>query len=96
MHIKSILYNSIDMFPKKPNTLAGFEPGSSVPEADAMSTASRRHDNKAKKCHNRFSVLQRTAISARVHLYILYIVDALYRFEDRRVWGDLKLSECVR
>jgi hypothetical protein len=38
MHIKSILYNSIDMFPKKPNTLAGFEPGSSVPEADAMST----------------------------------------------------------
>jgi hypothetical protein len=27
----------------QPNTLAGFEPRSSVPEADAMSTAHRRH-----------------------------------------------------
>jgi hypothetical protein len=30
------------MFPHKPNTLAGFEPGSSFPQADAMSTAPRR------------------------------------------------------
>jgi hypothetical protein len=30
------------IFLKKPNTLAGFEAGSSVPEADAMSTAPRR------------------------------------------------------
>jgi hypothetical protein len=29
-------------FPLKPYTLAGFEPGSSVSEADAMSTAPRR------------------------------------------------------
>jgi hypothetical protein len=27
------------VFPKKPNTLAGFEPGSSVPQADAMTSA---------------------------------------------------------
>jgi hypothetical protein len=27
----------------KPYTQEGFEPGSSVPEADAMSTAPRRH-----------------------------------------------------
>jgi hypothetical protein len=29
------------MFSSKPNTLAGFEPGYSIPEADAMSTAPR-------------------------------------------------------
>jgi hypothetical protein len=29
-------------FPKKPNTPAGFEPGSSVSEAYALSTAPRR------------------------------------------------------
>jgi hypothetical protein len=29
--------------PKKPHTLAGFKPGSSDPEAFAMSTAPRRH-----------------------------------------------------
>jgi hypothetical protein len=28
--------------PKKPSTLAGFEPGSSIPQADVMSTAPRR------------------------------------------------------
>jgi hypothetical protein len=32
-------------FPLKPYTLAGFEPGSSDPEADAMSTAPRRRNN---------------------------------------------------
>jgi hypothetical protein len=37
-------YNTTAMlrFPKNPNTLAGFEPGSSAPEADAMSTEPRR------------------------------------------------------
>jgi hypothetical protein len=30
-------------FSKKPYTLAGFEPGSSFPQADAMATAPRRH-----------------------------------------------------
>jgi hypothetical protein len=34
-------------FPKLPYTLAGFEPGSSVPEADAMSTTSRRRKEAA-------------------------------------------------
>jgi hypothetical protein len=34
MHFKSVVYNSFTMFPKKPYTLAGFEPGSSFPEAD--------------------------------------------------------------
>jgi hypothetical protein len=29
--------------PLKPFTLAGFEPGSRAPQADAMTTASRRH-----------------------------------------------------
>jgi hypothetical protein len=37
--IKSIIHNSIAMTSRKPYTLAGFEPRSSVPEADAMSTA---------------------------------------------------------
>jgi hypothetical protein len=32
-------------FPQKPNILAGFEPGSSVPEADAMSTAPHHKDH---------------------------------------------------
>jgi hypothetical protein len=44
MHIKSIKYvqqHCYD-FPKKPYTMAGFEPGPSVQEADAMSTAPRR------------------------------------------------------
>jgi hypothetical protein len=41
MLIKSITHNSIAMFSLKPYTLAGFEPGSSVPEADAMSRAAR-------------------------------------------------------
>jgi hypothetical protein len=35
MHFESIIL----MFSKKTSTLAGFEPGSSVPEVDAMSTA---------------------------------------------------------
>jgi hypothetical protein len=38
LHMK----NSIAVFPCKPDTLAGFEPGSSVPDSDAMSTAPRR------------------------------------------------------
>jgi hypothetical protein len=42
MHIESKTHNSIAMFFLKPYTLAGFEPGSAVPEADAMSTAPRR------------------------------------------------------
>jgi hypothetical protein len=42
MHFKSISQNSTVMFPKKPYTPAGFEPGSSVPMVDAMSTAARR------------------------------------------------------
>jgi hypothetical protein len=32
--------------PKKPDTLAGFEPGSSVPKAKTMSTAPRRQGKK--------------------------------------------------
>jgi hypothetical protein len=39
IHIKSITHNSIAMISLK--TLAWFEPGSSVPMADAMSTAIR-------------------------------------------------------
>jgi hypothetical protein len=31
-----------------PKKLPGFEPGSSVPEADAMSTVSRRHSSETK------------------------------------------------
>jgi hypothetical protein len=41
MTIKSKTYNRI-VFPKKTYTLAGFEPGSAISEADAMSTAPRR------------------------------------------------------
>jgi hypothetical protein len=37
MHFKSIIQNCS----LKPYSLGGFEPGSSVPEADAMSTAPR-------------------------------------------------------
>jgi hypothetical protein len=37
MNIKSIIPNTIAMCSLKPEILAGFEPGSSVPEADAMS-----------------------------------------------------------
>jgi hypothetical protein len=40
--LQLFLHSSIAMFPLQPYTLAGFEPGSSVPEADAMSTAPRR------------------------------------------------------
>jgi hypothetical protein len=43
MHIKSKTHNSNAMFFLKPYTLAGFEPGSAVCEAAAMSTAPRRH-----------------------------------------------------
>jgi hypothetical protein len=39
--IKSIEYNSIAMFSQKPYIPAGFKPGTSVPESDAMSTAPR-------------------------------------------------------
>jgi hypothetical protein len=43
MYINSKTHNSIAMFyPKKPDTLAGFEPESAVSEADAMSTALAR------------------------------------------------------
>jgi hypothetical protein len=41
-HIKSIEHNGIATIPVKPWILAGFEPGSSDPEADAMSSAPRR------------------------------------------------------
>jgi hypothetical protein len=39
MYIQSMLHNSMARLPRR--TLAGFEPGSSVPEADVMSTAAR-------------------------------------------------------
>jgi hypothetical protein len=42
MHLKSRIHHSISMFSLKPYTLAGFEPRSSVPEADAMSITPRR------------------------------------------------------
>jgi hypothetical protein len=43
MHIKSMKHNSTAMY-DFPYTLAGFEPGPSVPpESDAMSTTPRRH-----------------------------------------------------
>jgi hypothetical protein len=43
MHINSIMHNSIAMFPKNIMwTLAGFEPGCSVPGANAMTNMSRR------------------------------------------------------
>jgi hypothetical protein len=38
MHIKSKTHSSIAMFFLKPYTLSGFEPGSAVSEAAAMST----------------------------------------------------------
>jgi hypothetical protein len=43
MHIKSNTRNNIALIflKKHTNTLAGFEPGSSVPKGDAMSTAQR-------------------------------------------------------
>jgi hypothetical protein len=37
MHIRKIIHNSIAMFSQKPYTLAGIEPGSSVPEGDKRS-----------------------------------------------------------
>jgi hypothetical protein len=44
LHIKSITHTQQDCYvvPKKLYTLAGFEPGPSVPEVDAMATAPRR------------------------------------------------------
>jgi hypothetical protein len=39
VHIKSIIHSSIAMIFQKKYTQAGFEPGSSVPEAEAVSTA---------------------------------------------------------
>jgi hypothetical protein len=36
-HIKTILQNSIAKFSSKPCTVAGFKPGSSIPDADEMS-----------------------------------------------------------
>jgi hypothetical protein len=39
--IKSLTLNSIALFPWKPYTLAGFEPGSSIPAADAMSSVKK-------------------------------------------------------
>jgi hypothetical protein len=42
MHIKSMVRNSIAMPSKKTYTLAGFEPGTSVPEANVTYTL--RHD----------------------------------------------------
>jgi hypothetical protein len=41
-HIKSTKHNSIAMFSLKNEYLAGFKPGSFVPEGDALSTAPRR------------------------------------------------------
>jgi hypothetical protein len=41
MHIKSIIHSRIAMFAML-RSLAGFEPGYSVSEAEAMSTAPRR------------------------------------------------------
>jgi hypothetical protein len=38
MYMKSIYTKAFPCFLKKPFTLAGFEPGSSVPQADAMTT----------------------------------------------------------
>jgi hypothetical protein len=43
MKSKSLYATALLCFPLKPYTLVGFEPGSSVPEVDVMSTAPRRH-----------------------------------------------------
>jgi hypothetical protein len=42
VHTKSIIHMSFAKSSKKPYILAGFEPWSTVPEADAMSTASHQ------------------------------------------------------
>jgi hypothetical protein len=42
MHIKSIYTTALLFFPYKPYTRAGFEPGLSFPQAEAMTTAPRR------------------------------------------------------
>jgi hypothetical protein len=50
-HITSRVNESNAIFSLKPYTLAGFEPGSSVPEANVMSTAPRRQGDGAKFIH---------------------------------------------
>jgi hypothetical protein len=47
MHIKSITNNSMAEFSLKTYTLVGIEPGSAVPQADAMSFAPRRQGRKS-------------------------------------------------
>jgi hypothetical protein len=42
MHFTQLYTTAMLHVSLKPYTVAGFEPGSSVPEADAMSTAPRR------------------------------------------------------
>jgi hypothetical protein len=44
MHFESKHKTTLLCFPYKPFTLAGFAPGSAVPEAAAMSTAPLRQD----------------------------------------------------
>jgi hypothetical protein len=46
----SIINTNIDMVSLKPYTLTGFEPRSSVSEADAMSTAPRRRGHRMTLC----------------------------------------------
>jgi hypothetical protein len=53
MHIKSKTHNSIAMFFLKHYILAGFEPGSAVSDAAAMSTAPRPHGQLDKLVRNR-------------------------------------------
>jgi hypothetical protein len=43
IHVNHLYTTALLIFPQNPYTLAGFEPRSAFPEADAMSTVPRRH-----------------------------------------------------
>jgi hypothetical protein len=55
MQINSITHKSIPMISLKKYTLARFEPDSSDPEADAMSTAPRRQGRRQQHCFGQVS-----------------------------------------
>jgi hypothetical protein len=53
--------------PKKPYTLADFEPGSSVPEADAMSSAPRR------QCVRRYLCFDAATVGFLIHFFVTFL-----------------------
>jgi hypothetical protein len=80
IHTKSIILNSIVMFSLKPCTLAGFEPGSYVPQVKEGASASRRQGKLKKSHYTNESFLNYDYVIVQLFLYTSDYIESFSYF----------------